>query len=112
MWQSFILLIIAIWLIIVPFFGAMWAFYGWNNFIAGIYIVIMGVVLSVSRLVWLSAWAMLLGIWMVISSFIPALRHGVGVYWNEITTGIVLGIGALAGIIVSYLQMSAQRRES
>ena len=97
-------MIIGSWLIVVPFFGGTWAFYGWNNFLAGIYIVIMGIVLSVSRLLWLSAWCMGLGIWMVISSFIPGLRFGVGVYWNEITSGIVLGIGGLTGIIVSYIQ--------
>jgi hypothetical protein len=91
--------ILGIWLTITPFFVAYPEFYAWNNFIAGIIIGIPGLSMIDVKLWqgWLFFW---LGIWLIISSFIPGLHQGTGVYFNNIICGIIAMTTAFGAYLV------------
>jgi hypothetical protein len=99
MWQGILLGAIGTWLILVPFFGAMSSFYGWNNFLIGIAVILIAAALSLTPLLWLSALSVTAGAWLVISAYIPHLRSGAGLYWCEIATGILLAASGGLGIL-------------
>lgn len=97
------IVILGIWTIIVPFFGSTREFYSWDNFISGIAVSIAGVLLS-DHQAWRGFLCVVLGFWLIISSYIPPLLNGAGVYWNSITTGIVLCVVGFAAIIAPLIE--------
>ncbi len=104
MFSTYIIALLGIWSILVPFFGSTRAFYTWNNFISGIVLSVSGLILSNKQLLNGFA-AAVTGFWLIISSYIPPLQLGIGVFWNNIITGIIITI---IGLISMFLPFSGQ----
>lgn len=43
---------------------------------------------------WQGWTAGLLGVWLVVAAFIPGLREGTGLLWNNLLVGIVVALAA------------------
>jgi hypothetical protein len=102
MFSTYIALL-GIWTILVPFFGSTRAFYTWNNFIAGIVLSITGFILS-NRQLFTGFAAAMTGFWLIVSAYIPPLQLGIGVYWNNIITGIVITIIGITSLLIPLLR--------
>lgn len=104
MLRGWIIGILGVWLFILPFFAEYPAFSAWwNTFLVGI--VIVGIGLSMVNIKhwqgWISVW---LGLWLILSSFLPILHHGTGFYINNIICGI---IGMIAGFGTYYINLQS-----
>jgi len=98
MWQSAAIAVIGIWTIIVPFFGGTRAFYIWENFSAGIVISLLGFSLSNSMML-RGFLGIVIGFWLLVSSYVPSLQVDSGRYWNDITTGIIAALIGLYSLV-------------
>jgi hypothetical protein len=91
-WVTFIL---GLWIALSAFFGFGGQGYLWSDLLSGLIAVGAGVALAKESA--LEGWfAAILGAWMFIAAFVPALHQGGAMYWNNILVG---GVIALVGLI-------------
>ncbi|HLV32677.1 MAG TPA: SPW repeat protein [Chitinispirillaceae bacterium] len=105
MWQGWVNGILGVWLFITPFFYFTPSTYAWHNFIVGLVIGFCGFSMSRVRQ-WEGVLSILVGLWLVISTFIPVLRMYPGVYYNNMITG---ALAAIAGFSAVYENVSKKR---
>ena len=102
--NSWVNLLLGIWVIISPFVLGIHAPKGiWNNVITG---VVVGVLAIIRWSMHQSGWSwvnLILGIWLVISPFVLFLSSTA--MWNNVIVGIIIAAAALSH---TYLKESSQ----
>ncbi len=99
MWTGWVIGILGIWMVISPFLGFSSLGNAWDDWIVGVICAILGFA-SVGARPWQGWLAGIVGVWLFIAGFIPGLREGAGVYWNDILVGIafiIFGFAAVGG---------------
>jgi hypothetical protein len=66
----------------------------WNDLIIGVIVALLG--FAQARLAPRGLVSGIVGLWLIISSFIPGLRVGAGARWNNVTAGVILAIAGFA----------------
>ncbi|HET7584588.1 MAG TPA: SPW repeat protein [Gemmatimonadaceae bacterium] len=92
--------ILGIWMVIVPFLGFEPMGNAWNDWIVGVIVAIAGFSMARAR-PWQGWIAGIVGVWLFIAGFVPGLREGVGLYWNDILVGITFIVTGFAAAAVS-----------
>ncbi len=91
MWNGWIIGILGVWAFIAPFIGLTPMGFAWSHWIVGVVAGVLGYAMLRSRAVegWITGIA---ASWLFISGFIPGLRAGPGVWWNNLIVGAILAI--------------------
>lgn len=95
--NSWIIGIVGIWIIISSFLSANAQFILWSNLISGVIIALAGFTMIKEQpsFGWIAG---ILGIWMIISAFIPSLLTGTGLLWNGIIAGLIFAIDGFSAL--------------
>ncbi len=95
MLNAWIIGLLGIWMVIAPFAGL--GSYGnaWNNWIVGVVAAVLGFSMAANR-TWERPLSGVVGLWLFISGFIPALTVGGGMLANDIIMGVLLIVAGFA----------------
>lgn len=99
MWQAWTIGILGLWLIAASFlkFGPVGILL--DNLIVGIIVGIVGfLVVKIKVSSWQGWTAGILGIWLIVASFIPSLRTYTPNLWNDLITGVLVAIAGFAAL--------------
>jgi hypothetical protein len=88
MWNTGIIVLVGIWMVLAPFLVAGSDAQAWNSRIAGALVVFLVVAVPGSRR-WEASAAAAIAVWLTASSFVPALLVDGGLLWNDIGVGIL-----------------------
>lgn len=97
MWNAWLTGILGIWMVIVPFLGFTTIGNAWNDWVVGVVVAVIGFAMTARR-PWQGWIAGIVGVWLFIAGFIPGLRFGAGLWWNDILVGIVFIITGFAAV--------------
>jgi hypothetical protein len=92
--NAWIIGLFGIWMVIAPFFSMSLSWNAWNDGIVGIIVAVLGFSMA-SDHVWQRVLAGIVGLWLLVSGFVPALRLGQGLTTNDLIAGILLVIAGV-----------------
>ena len=89
MWNTGLIVLLGVWMVISPFVLADPAAQAWNNRVVSILVIALA--LAVPRAYRLEVLAAgVVAAWLFASSFVPALLFGGNLVWNDVTAGTLL----------------------
>lgn len=105
MFNAWIVGLLGIWMVIVPFVPM--SLYGnaWNDWIVGVIAAVLGFSMPADQ-GWRRYLAGIVGLWLIASGFIPSLRLAAGMYTNDIVAGILLIIAGFAATRHHHVPMA------
>lgn len=97
MWQGWVNGFLGVWLFITPFFYFSPQVYSWHNFLFGIIIGFIGI--SMMRFTqWEGILSVIVGIWLIISTFVLPFVMYPGIFYNNMITGVLAAIAGFSAI--------------
>jgi uncharacterized membrane protein HdeD (DUF308 family) len=98
---TFLIGCLGLWMVLAPYIGLTPTDHAWNNWIVGVVIVAASLVEVQKRQSGATAVVLILGIWLVLSGFVPTLHQGTIRDANDLIVGVMmLSCGAAAGKLV------------
>ena len=89
MWNTGLIVLLGVWMVIAPFVLADPAAQAWNNRVVSM--LVIALVLAVPRAYRLEVFAAgAVAAWLFASSFVPALLLGGNLVWNDVVAGVLL----------------------
>ena len=81
--------LLGLWTIAIPFLRMGEAGDLWANLLTGLLLAVFGFAMleEVRGRAWITA---LIGIWLIVSAFLAPITAGVGIFWNNITLGLIV----------------------
>jgi SPW repeat. len=86
--------ILGLWIILAAFLTLGTSGHLWNDVIVGALVAVVS--LSVGERGAWSWFAALVGVWLIVAGFIPALVTGAGLIWNNVIVGAIVATTGLA----------------
>ena len=107
--NSWIIAIVSLWIILSALIGFTPMFILWSNLISGAIIAIAGFSFAKERpgFGWIAG---ILGLWILVSGFIPGLQTAPGLLWNGIIVGAVTAIDGFSSL--GSTETSTQRTQT
>lgn len=101
-WQDWMAILVGLWLAIAPLLLAFADGYGstaaWNSYLSALVILVAAVVALQRPAAWQEWLLLVMGIWLLVSSFILGLDDDQLVMWNNIVAGIVIVLSAVSAL--------------
>lgn len=89
--SRWITLLLGLWIGVSAFLGFGSQGYMWSDLVSGLVAIAAGAAL-IGEVAWEGWTAVVLGAWMVIVAFVPAIHGGGAIYWNNVLVGAVLAV--------------------
>lgn len=87
--------LLGLWIALVPFLGFTPQGNLWNGVVVGGIAVVTGAMLA--RVSAGKGWTVaILGAWLIAAAFLPGLREGAGLLWNNLIIGLVIAYAAFS----------------
>ncbi len=88
------LTLLGLWAAASAFLGFGSEGYLWNNLLVGLFVLFAGVPLG-TEAKWEGWTEGVLGLWLILAAFLPGLREGAAVMWNNVIVGLAVAGTAL-----------------
>jgi hypothetical protein len=97
----FLICCLGLWIVLAPYVGLTPSDHAWNNWIIGVVIVGAGLVEVKKHQTGSSAVALIVGMWLLLSGFVPTFHHGIIRNANDLIVGVImLCCGAATGKLI------------